>query len=180
MQYTSLSKVLEAAAVSGNDQVTVHLAVNRGRITTVEYRRTFDSSEFEEADDEQTDELTATVALLRQYGRQAGKGKVPYALTFTNESGAAMFVSATLVKWMSDKAGLRETVPAELVEQLDVGTETVVAEVVAGTGRRDELEDLKVEEVRKLAASYKLAGAWRTRKGELIDKIIAWEAAEAS
>lgn len=181
MQYTSLSKVLEAAAISGVDLVTVHLAVNRGRVTTVEYRRTFDVSDVGDIDGEQTDELTATVALLRQYGKRKGLGSAtPYVLTFTNDRGASTFISNDLVTWMERKAGERQTVPTAVVESVTEGIEAVVTEVVAGTGRREELEALKVEEVRKLASSYKLAGAWRTRKGELIDQILAQEAAAAS
>lgn len=180
MSYTSLSQVLEESAISGQVLVSVRFAVNRGRITTVEYRNTFDVSE--DARDDQTDELTAMTALLRQYGKKRGKGKVPYTLAFSLGQRADMWVGADLVTWLEGKVTLRETVPAALVEQLDVGTAVVVAEVVAGTERRAELEALKVEEVRKLAASLKVVGAWRTRKAELVDLIISaeQEAAEAS
>lgn len=173
MSYTSLSEALENSAISGQVLVSVRFAVNRGRVTTVEYRNTFDVSENARAD--QTDELTAITALLRQYGKARGKGRTPYTISFSLGEGVPLLVAAPLVEWLQKRAAPRETVPVALVEQFDVGTENVVAAVVAGTERRTELEALNVTEVRKLAASLKVEGAWRTRKADLIEKIVEAE-----
>lgn len=177
MSYTSLSEALEQAAISGVPLVTVRFAINYGRTTAVEYRNTFSIAE------EDHSEITATVALLRKYGKRTGKSVQPYSIVFSVGGRVETWASDRLAQWLFDQAGMRETVPADLVEQLEVGTETVVAQTVAEDGRRSELEALKVEDIRRLAASYKLAGAWKTRKAELIDAVLAAEqglAAKAS
>lgn len=178
--FSSLSESLRAWQASVNPLITVRLIVNHGGVTNIEYRRSFDPRDSLDHEDDQTDELTATVAALRRYGKTTGRSKKSHARYevkfYLADRPEQLFVSDRLVSYMEAQAVQTGTVPAEVVSTVKTGVEQAVAE----TERRGELEALKVDEVRKLAASLKVAGAWKERKAVLIDRIITAEGAVAS
>jgi hypothetical protein len=173
-EYTSLSEAVEASAIAGAFFLTLTLSLSERRTTTVAYRKTFDLRG-EDDSDETSNELTVMTALLRQYGKRTGKGRRPFILQFVLGDPMPLFVSDRLVKWLETRAVPRETVPGLLVEQLKDGTAAVVEQTVATGERRAELGALNVESIRKLASSLKVAGAWRTRKADLIELIVEAE-----
>lgn len=173
--YTSLSEALEAAATKGLSSLTLTLTINSGRVTVIAYRKTFDLGATDE-DGEASSELTVMTALLRQYGKKAGRGARPFTVQFLlGADPVGTFVSDNLVAWLETKAIPRETVPNGLVQQLHEGTASVVEHGWQDEQLRLELEALKVEDVRRRASSLKVAGAWRQKKAELIDRIIEAE-----
>jgi hypothetical protein len=169
--FTGLSETLEAASISRSSRLTVTFIVSTKRVTTVAFRRTFGLPlDPEEGDDAL---LTRTVALLRRYGKQVGSGKVPFSLKFSLDADPPMdYVSAKLGAFL-DKATEVEG-PSELDQLIAEEGPEFQAEL-----RRVELERLKVEELRAMAGKLGVPGAWRTKKGELIEKIIAFEESAA-
>jgi hypothetical protein len=169
--YTSLSEALEASAASGAPLLTVRFSVHRGWVTTIEFRKSFTVLGGDQDDENHTTELTAMVALLRQYGKRQGSGRLPYDIRIVPTHDAEhVFVSERLVAFLESKAARPETVPTPLAKHLR-GDDDSVAE----DERRRALEGLNVVEVRKCASALKVAGAWRERKAALIDRILAAE-----
>lgn len=167
--FGSLNQALGAYAASSARLITACLVVNHGRVTQIEYRRSFDPKDTLDHGEDETDELTATVAILRRYGASKGRGgrrrRCEVKFYLANEPEQT-FVSDKLVRFFEERALITGTVPKALVEKI---------KPVVGSERRVELEALNVVEVRRLAASLKVAGAWRERKAVLIDRIIMAE-----
>lgn len=176
--FVSLTEALGACIDAHSPLLTVRLLVNHGSMTAIEYRRSFDPRDTLNHGDDETDELSATVALLRRFGTSSGRGRSRrrsqrrYEVKFyLADAPEQTFVSDKLVRYFEEQALTTGTVPKALVEKI---------KPVAGSERRGELEGLTVTEVRKHAASLKVAGAWRERKAVLIDKIIAAEDVSAA
>lgn len=171
--FSSFNEALGACVANASPLMTVRLVVNHGRLTQIEYRRSFDPRDTLNHDENETDELTATVALLRRYGRHKGRGRLRYEVKFyLADEPEVTFVSDKLVRYFEQQAVETGTVPKAVVEK--------IKEPVAGSERRGVLEGLNVTEVRKRAAVLKVAGAWRERKAVLIDRIITAEDVSAA
>jgi hypothetical protein len=165
--YTSLDAAIQQARAMGERFVSVRLLVNGGRVTIVAYRNSFDVTE--EVAEGETREIEAMASILRKYGKKTGRGSRPYEILFFSGEVIPLFVHEHLANWLQEQAAIRETVPNDVVAVVEEG----VAHAVEVAQQRAELDTLKVEEVRRLASQLKVVGAWRQRKPDLIEAIIA-------
>lgn len=182
--YTSLSEVLEAAAVASAKRLTVLLFISDGRVTKILYRRTFGLplDAFDGADQE----LTASVALLRKFGKRYGRGRVPYTVRFSLDAVPAFdfatdkvksYIARESAKLAGTTSGSETSINDDPVSELDDFIEEQGPEFKEHM-RRDELARMGVSDLRAYAGkSLHVPNAWRTKKAELIDRIIQAELA---